>query len=1065
VGLTRAAIHRPLALLMLIFGLVLLGSLAYLRIPKDRFPAISFPYVAVQIAYRGAAPIDVEMLVARPIEQALAEVEGVTQVSSVSREGLASITLQFNEDTDTDLAAADVERQLAAIADRLPPGVDRPQVLKADTSDIPIMNVSLGGARPLVQLHTLATETVLPLVQAVPNVADVTLVGGVEREIQVKVSAARLQAHNLSLLDVSRALAQENINTPAGRLEQGDSSQGVRVSGRYETVEDLLRAPVTTGQSPVQLHQVATVTDGHAEQLRLHRLNGSDAVGFTITKQANANGIQVSDDLHAALERARSLLPPDVELVVTSDSASFTRSSLDATVADLKLAVLVTAIVLLLFLHTWRPTAIVLLSIPTSLISTFLVMYFGGFSLNMFSLIALALCIGILVDDSIVVLENIQRHLEAGESPEQAALLGRQEIGLAALTITLVDVAVYLPVTLMSGNTARVAREFGVTMAAATLFSLFISFTLTPMLAARFLRKRDRRPKTRKQRLIDAWNAAYDRLALGYRRLLDHSLQPRGQRIVLAAAGGTFVLSLLMLRLNLVGSEYAPQEDDARILLSITTQPGTSIAGTDAVVRKLEQQLQTLPEVQTIFTSVGVGGGLGLNVSVRNANVHVDLTPKNERTRTISQLLDQIRAWSVEHPGVQLRLSVANPLAGGARPAIEIEVLGDDFERLRSLAASYEALIRATGGAVDVVSDAAPRDPEIRAEIDHLRLADLGVSATTAADTLRTAVGGTVATQFRPSDSTSIDLRVMADGASRSSLEWLGGMPVQAAGGTLVRLDQIAKVRLDSGPAEIRRSDRQRVITITGNVAGRSPGEVIRDIRAASASIPLPEGYRVVHRGDAQRQDGLFATLISTLALSLVLVYMLLVALYESFLTPLSIMFSIPVALVGAILGLFLTQNTLNIFSAMAAIMLMGLVGKNAILLIDCANTLRQQGLVRHEALLEAGYQRLRPILMTTATIVFSMLPLTLKLEAGGESRSPMASVIIGGVISSTLLSLVLVPVVYVLLEDGTHNGPRTLARRWRALRFRGWPEPTPSPAPAASLPGFQSIQSGSAGE
>jgi hydrophobic/amphiphilic exporter-1 (mainly G- bacteria), HAE1 family len=1050
-GLTRAAINRPLAILMLILGLVLMGGVAYTKMRQDRFPAISFPFVSVNVTLTGASPSDVEDLLAKPLEDAVAGVAGVQQISSTSREGSASVNIQLVEGTDTNIATQDIERRLAAIRSRLPDDASAPTVRKADTAAFPVMNVALSGKRPLTELYDLGNDVVLPKLQSVNGVADVQLVGGLQREIQVKVDSARLRAYGLSLQQVSNALNRENVNVPGGRLTEGGSSVSVRTSGLYKTVDDIKSATIVSGPGLVRLQDVATVTDTYADQTRIQRLDGKDAVGFIITKQSDANGVQVSDDIRAILDRTKTSLPRDITLQVTNDTAIFTRRSLDAVLADLKLAVILTALVLLVFLHTWRPTAIVLLAIPTSLISTFLIMYFAGFSLNMFSLMALALSIGILVDDSIVVLENIERHVSLGEPARQAALAGRSEIGLAAIAITMVDVVVYLPVSFMTGNIGRLFREFGITMATATLFSLFISFTMTPMLASRFLKHQSEHSRSPLAVFGRYWEAGYNRLARVYRRILNRALSRLGRPLIVLAAALTLFAAFQMLALNLVGSEYVPQEDDSQFSVSLTTPPGTSLAGTDAVAREVESRLQKLPEVQTVFTSVGAGGGNTGNT--RNSTLAVELKDKKERARSITQVLGDVRRWSGDFPGVQLRASVSNPLGGGGGSSLNLRLVGDDLDTLTNLAAKYEAIIRNTPGAVDVNNDSSQRDPELRAVVNRQRLSDLNVSASTVASALKTAVGGDVVTELKPDGTDQIDVRVLASDADRVSPNSLGAMPLLTDAGSVIRLDQVATLTQDSGPAEIQRSDRQRVISVSGNASGRPIGDLARDIRAATAAVQLPEGYRVTFGGQVQQQETAFATLLGTLVLSVVLVYMLMVALYESLLTPLAILFSIPVALVGAIVALYVSQNTFNIFSLIGCIMLMGLVGKNAILLVDYTNTLRQRGLGRHEALLEAGYVRLRPIAMTTSTIIFAMLPLALKLEAGGESRAPMAVVIIGGVISSTLLSLLLVPVMYTLLEDAKLQVGRLVG--WRPAWRRRTPQavPTDVVAPGHAAP------------
>lgn len=1014
-GLTRLAITRPLAVLMFIVCLVLLGGVSYTKLRQDRFPAISFPAAFVRIDYPGAGPGDVEELVTKPIENAVAGLPGVELLSSNSNEGSATINIRFVEGTDVNQAAQDVERRLAGVRARLPADAGVPSVTKADSSAFPIMNIAMSSERrTLSDIFTIANDDVLPKLQAVPGVADVQIQGGLQREVQVKVDAARLRAYGISIQTLNNALSRENVSIPGGRITDGDRSAGVRALGQLRTVDDIKNLAIQTNPRVVRVADVATVTDTYREQTRLQRFNGADAVGFTITKQADANGVQVSDDIRKALETIRRTIPNDMRMQVTSDAASFTKKSIGAVQTDLVLAVILTGIVLLLFLHTWRNTLIVLLAIPTCLISTLLIMFFSGFSINVITLLALALTIGILVDDSIVVLENINRHLEHGEDPVKASLLGRSEIGLAAIAITLVDVIVFLPVSFMTGNIGRLFKEFGVTIAATTLLSLFVSFTLTPMLASRWLKPG--RETGIMARFGAWWEKGYDKLALQYRKVLAVGLKLRFA--VLAIGFASLAVSYMMLQTNMIGSEYAPPEDDGLFQVNISMPAGTSLDGTNAVARRVEAILKTIPEVHDTFTSVGGGGGGGGGTNTRSATIAVQLAEHKERHRTVFEVIGEFRRLTRGIPDAQIRASVQNPLAGGGGAPINIRVQGDDLRVLEEIAGRIEEVVRNTPGAVDVQNSASQRDPEIRAVLDRERLADARVSASAAAQALRTSVGGVVVSQLRPEGSDQLDIRVIASDSERTDATAIGGIPLVGDAGSLVRLDQVAAISNESGPARIERTDRQRRVDVTGNVSGRSLGDVSREVRAELTRMPMPEGYRWVMAGQVQQMEQATITLLSTLILSVLLIYMLMVALFESWLTPLAIMFSLPVALVGAFTGLWITGNTFNIFSLIGMIMLMGLVGKNAILLIDYTNTLRQRGYERTEALLEAGQTRLRPIIMTTATVVFAMLPLALKLEAGGETRAPMAVVIMGGVLSSTVLTLVLVPGVYTMLDD-----------------------------------------------
>ncbi|MFN0071371.1 MAG: efflux RND transporter permease subunit [Chloroflexota bacterium] len=1013
-GLTRLAITRPLAVLMFIVCLVLLGGVSYTKLRQDRFPAISFPAVFVRIDYPGAGPGDVEELITKPIENAVAGLPGVELLSSNSSEGSATINIRFVEGTDTNLAAQDVERRLAGVRGRLPVDAGVPSVTKADATAFPIMNIAMSsGSRGIADIFAMANDDILPKLQAVPGVADVQIQGGLQREVQVKVDSARLRAYGISIQSLNNALARENISTPGGRISEGDRSQGVRALGQLQTVDDIKNLVIQTNPRVVRVADVATVTDTYREQARIQRFNSADAVGFTITKQADANGVQVSDDIRKALETIQRTVPRDVRMQVTSDAASFTKKSIGAVQNDLLIAVVLTGGVLFLFLHSWRNTLIVLLAIPTCLISTLLVMFFSGFSINVITLLALALTIGILVDDSIVVLENINRHLENGEDPTQAALKGRSEIGLAAIAITLVDVIVFLPVSFMTGNIGRLFKEFGVTIAATTLLSLFVSFTLTPMLASRWLKPGHETGLV--ARFGRWWERGYDAIARKYRSVLAFGLRMRFA--VLGIGFASLAVSYMMLQTNMIGSEYAPAEDDGLFQVNISMPAGTSLDGTNAVARRVETILKTIPEVHDIFTSVGGGGGGG-GANTRNATIAVQLAEHKERHRTVFEVISEFRRLTRGIPDAQIRASVQNPLAGGGGSGISIRIQGDDLQVLEEIAGRIESVVRSTQGAVDVQNSASQRDPEIRAVLDRERLADLRVSASAAAQALRTSVGGVVVTQLRPEGSDQLDIRVIASDSERTDIAGIGGIPLVGEGGSLVRLDQVAQITAQSGPARIERSDRQRRVDVSGGVSGRSLGDVSRDIRAELARLPMPDGYRWIMAGQVQQMEQATTTLLSTLILSVLLIYMLMVALFESWLTPLSIMFALPVALVGAFTGLWITGNTFNIFSLIGMIMLMGLVGKNAILLIDYTNTLRQRGYERTEALLEAGQTRLRPIVMTTSTVVFAMLPLALKLEAGGETRAPMAVVIIGGVLSSTILTLVLVPGVYTMLDD-----------------------------------------------
>ncbi|MBI2321558.1 MAG: efflux RND transporter permease subunit [Chloroflexi bacterium] len=675
-----------------------------------------------------------------------------------------------------------------------------------------------------------------------------------------------------------------------------------------------------------------------------------------------------------------------------------------------------------------------MLAIPTSLISTFLVMYALGFSMNLMTLMALALMIGILVDDSIVVLENIHRHLTMGAPPREAALKGRSEIGLAAIAITLADVIVYLPVAFMQGNIGRLFREYGLTVAAAALFSLLVSFTLTPMLASRWLKSREEEPRGLWGSFTRAWEHSFGFLRDGYGHVLGWSLNRRPLIVMLGVA--SLVVALAFIPLRLLGTEYVPAEDDGQFNVNIQLPPGTNIDTTYATVMQVERQIRALPEVRGVYASMGGGGGFFGGSGDRSASMTVQLVEKHERERSVFQVMNDVRRLSRNIPEISVRASVQTALAGGGS-FLQMQVLGPDLTTLRQVAASVAAAAREVPGVGDVFDESSAGEPEIRFRLDRERMAALGITASEAASALRTVVQGTVASTLRREGEPELDITVVGRAADTVDLDRLANVPLLTRGNQVIRVGQIATIERAVGPAQIVRMDRQRMLNITASAVGRPIGDVAQDLRAAFQQLAVPPGYRVVVAGQAQNIDTAFTALLGALWLSVILIYMLLVALYESWLHPLAIMFALPVSLVGAFLGLMVSGNTLNLFSMIGIIMLMGIVTKNAILLVDFTNILRGRGYSRGDALVEAGRTRLRPILMTTLTIVFAMLPLAMKFEAGGESRAPMAVVVIGGVISSTLLTLVLVPVVYTYLDDMARFVQRLLGARWPRLALR----------------------------
>jgi HAE1 family hydrophobic/amphiphilic exporter-1 len=1096
-GITRLSILRPLTMLMIILGLVVLGYRSLTELQVDRYPAVDFPYVSIVTVFPGAGPEDVEDLVVKPIEDAVAGIPGIDQLFSTSREGVGFVTVAFKEGVNGDQAAIEVERQVATVRSQLPSEALDPSVIKADINAIPVMEIILSGPQGQDALFEVARNGIRPHLQTIKGVAAVNISGGRESEIHVEADPAKLAAFGIPLEVVQQALTLNNLTFPVGSIEEGRQKTSIRSVGEFTDLDQIKNVAVSArggagrstapGQDTgglVYLRDVAAVDEGFADKTQVLRYNGVDAVNISVIKTSDANTIEMADSVHQAVEQLRHDLPAGAQLTIVADDSQFTRESVSAVQEDLILAILITGLVMLVFLHTIRSTFIVILAIPTSIISTFLVMWVMGFSLNVLTLLALTLTIGILVDDSIVVIENVERHLKMKKKPKQAALDGRAQIGLAAITISLVDVAVYVPVAFTSGLVGQFFRSYGITIATAVLFSLFVSFTLTPMLASLWMKDEsepEREPRgLRKVFSILLWPVA--KLWKGFTMLWDFGFRALTQlyaatiRFVLknfltqslavlvaavaVALGGYMVVS------GVVGSEFFPQEDDAKFTVNIEMPAGTNLQTTDLAARQAERIiLEQVPETVSILTRVGSGGSSGFfsgGGASNSATLLVQVVDKGERKRSTTDIINELRPEIKKIPEANISLVLSSIMSGGMGGAVQVQVFGEDPNTLIDLANQVEAVMRGVPGTADILNTGAAQAPETRLLVDRDRAVNLGLSPGQVAGTLRTALSGTDVGKFKRAGATDINITLRANAASRSNLDQLLQLPLGYRSGQAVRLDQIASVERDLAPAVINRTDRQRQLTVSAGVSGRTSGDVTNDVEAAiQSNVQFPEGYGFRLSGASEAQRESFADLTSSLGLGILLIYMLLVALFQSWLHPLAIMFSLPVATVGAFGGLWLTGYTLNLMSLLGIILLAGIVTKNAILLVDFTNELRRkEGYSRKEALIEAGRLRLRPILMTSVALVFAMLPVLLGRGAGSEVRAPLAAVVIGGNITSTLLTLILVPVVYNFFDGGSSLVSSVLRRllggetgQDEAGEARApAPKPAPQPQPGAAM-------------
>jgi HAE1 family hydrophobic/amphiphilic exporter-1 len=737
-GLTKLAINRPLTMVMIILALIILGINGFGALKVDRFPEINFPFVATIVIYPGASPTDIETEIVKPIEDSVAGVSGLDYMQSTSREGVGVVLSAFKTHVDGDQAAIDVERAISGV--QLPDDAQTPTVWKADLGAMPVMNLVLNGPQSLEEKYRLAEDVVKPRLLSQEGVAGVTVAGGLEQEIQIQADPTRMAGYKVSLTQLMGVLMQENVDVPAGSVTTGAERTTIRSLGRFSSLEDIGNAIVSFGANRVYLKDVADVVDTHKTIEEKLRLDGEDTVSLSITKQSDANTVRTAENIREALQSAQAFLPEGMSLEVVNDDSEYTQAAVDAVIFDLILAVLITGAVLLIFLHMWRSTLIVLLAVPTSLISTFLVMYAFGFSLNQVSMMALALVIGVLVDDSVVVLENIFRHLGLGEPPREAALKGRAEIGMAAIVITLADVVIYLPVAFMSGIIGQFFKEYGITIATAVLFSLFISFTLTPLLASRWL-KGEYKPVGLWGRFVNAWERGYGGLTNVYGYILHWSLHHRP--VIVAIAFVSLVGAFAMVPLGLLPTEFMPAEDTSKVTIDIQMPAGTDLETTDKVARQVEEIALTYPETKNVLTQVGSkGGSVFSQLGSSGATLTVNLVDKKERKLSSSQVADSLRGAVSTIPEASILVAVPSSMEGGGGSDLEIMIAGPDLSVLTDLANQVETVMNNTPGVAGVRNMEAQRSPELQLQLDRNRMKDFGVSASDVGMALRTAVSG-----------------------------------------------------------------------------------------------------------------------------------------------------------------------------------------------------------------------------------------------------------------------------------------------------------------------------------
>ncbi|MDN5347526.1 MAG: hydrophobic/amphiphilic exporter (mainly bacteria), family [Clostridia bacterium] len=1017
---SRFVVRRPVAVTMAVLVVILLGIVSLTRLRIDLLPELELPMAAVITSYPGAGPEEIEKTVTRPLEDVLGRVQNVKNIRSMSMTGSSVVMLEFEWGTDMDFAALDMREKVDLAEAYLPDAAEKPMVLKMDPNMFPIITLAMHGDMDEQRLKDLAENTVKNRLERLEGVASVSVQGGLKREIQVIFKPERLHAFNLSLLQVVQALQSENLTFSGGKLEDARRDLLIRVTGEFKSLDDIRQVALAlpTGGT-VRLGEIADVRDYHADRTSFALFNGQPSIGLSIQKQTTANTVAVSREVKKALKELKSELPPGVVIETVLDQADFIQKSINSIYQDIILGSILAMLIIFIFLRNLRSTLIIGITIPISLISTFVLMYFGHMTLNLITLGGLSLGIGRMVDDAIVVLDNIYRHRQEGMEASEAAAFGAGEVTNAVVASTLTTVAVFLPISFAQGLASQIFTPMALTVFSALMASLAVALSVTPMLASKVFAGRLPgeivNPRNTWQKLMSGqW---FDRLSEAYGRFLRWSLGRR--QLVLAAAVIIFILSLLLL--PLVGFEFFPASDQGELTVSINLAKGTVLEETSRVADRVVEIIQRQPEVKDIYLEIGSSGGTASFLGGETpeaANIQVTLVDLNARKRSAAEVAAAIRKEVAHIPGAEITVAAASFMRHGISGApVQIDIHGEDFKVLEQLAAEVKKRVETVPGAVSVKSSLEEGRPQVEVVVDRERAAFYNLGAVQIGNTVAAAIQGKVATRYRVGGD-EYDLRVRLEEASRQNLSDLENLTVPAPTGVQVPLKEVARLRLGTTPSTIERYNQDRVASVTADLQGRPLGEVMGDIRQKLADMKLPSGYYIDYTGETQQMMETFGDLSFVLIVAILLVYMIMAAQFESLLYPFVIMFAIPLSLIGVVLALLITGRHFGITAFIGVIMLTGIVLANAIVLVDFINILRQRGIPRLEAIVAAGKVRLQPILMTALTTILAMLPIAIGIGEGAELQSPMATAVIGGLLTSTVLTLVVVPVIYTVLED-----------------------------------------------
>ncbi|MDI6725756.1 MAG: efflux RND transporter permease subunit [Smithellaceae bacterium] len=1019
--LADTSVKRPVFATMAIMALVVLGVVSYPEIGVDLFPKVDFPIVNINTSMKGASPEVIDVDITDRIEGAVNTINGVKSITSSSTEGDSRVTVEFVLERNIDLAVQDVREKVALIRNKLPKEIDEPRIAKVDPDAQAVLWLNLSGQKSVRDLSTYADEVLKEQLQRINGVGDVQMGGLRLRQIRVWLDADKLRAYGIAAKDVMGALQRQNVELPGGRIESLSKEYTVKVKGEFVNISELNDLVIAYDKgAPVRLRDIGKAEDGMDEKRTIVRYNGIPAIGLGVQKQSGTNTVAVVNLVKAEIEKIRKNLPPGMSLNIAMDQSTFIQRSIDEVQKHLIIGSIFAVLAVFIFLRNFRTTLISAVALPVSIIATFALIRAFGFTFNNMTMLALTLSVGLLIDDAIIVIENIYRHVEDGMAPREASTFATSEIGLAVMATTFAIVAIFLPVAFMKGIIGRFFLQFALTVVFSVLVSLLVSFTLTPMLASIFLKRIAHRRGNSgteaaaavkpRRRFADWFEKGYNKIETGYRPLLAFSLRHRGAMLI-----GALILFVGSLYLTtFIGKEFIPPEDQGQFLVRLEAPIDYSVDKADELFQPAEKILREMPEIRAIFYNLGRGG------AINRAIIMVRLVPKAERTKSQEALKKEIRNKLRKFPGLKVSAEDISLIGGGQRQVpIQYSIRGRDLAALQDYTRQISGEFSKLPGIVDVDTSLEMGKPEIKVFIDRDKAADLGVDVATIAEAINLLISGeTDVTKYKDeSRGKRYDLRIRLNPEERRNPDDLSRLYVRSRDGRLVELRNLVRIQEGGGPSVINRVDRQRSISLFASLEGKPLGQAVADLNEIAGRI-LPADYLPKYQGTAETMGETFKYLMFALILGVIMAYMVLAAQFESFVHPFTVLLSMPLSFVGAFSALLITGNTLNIFSFIGLILLMGLVKKNAILLVDYTNVLRGRGVSRREAILQAGPVRLRPILMTTFAMIFGMLPVAFGVGEGSETRSPMGIAVIGGLLTSLFLTLVVVPAAYDLFDD-----------------------------------------------